>query len=310
MEGKADQKPYYAAFGKVKGIKYDEWDLLHKSFPDIKSAWKARKEDYMRRGFSRSFVENLFALKLEMSPDGAYGELERHGVRVITIFDKGYPKNLKEIYKPPYLLYLKGEIKPFDDVSIAIVGTRNCSSYGERATYDIAKELAEKQVTIVSGLARGLDTWAHKAALAAGGRTIAVCAHGLDIIYPKENRELAEEIARNGALISEYPIGTPIEKQHFPARNRIISGLSLGVIVTEAADKSGTLHTINYGLQQNRNIYTVPGSIYNPMSQIPNKLIREGAKPVIEAHDILEDLEYIDTIAKEQEKGKNGRFNK
>lgn len=217
-------------------------------------------------------------------------KLSKYGVRIITLQDEEYPSNLKEIHNPPPVLYVIGNLLPADNNAIAIVGARKCTEYGRKTTSDLANGIARKGITIISGLAVGIDTAAHEAAVRNGSRTIAVLANGLDMIYPPSNKLLAEKIIENGALISEYPIGMMPLKQNFPARNRIISGLSKGVLLTEATDKSGTLHTVNFALEQNRDIYVVPGPIDSPMSVLPNSLIKLGAKPITEVGEILEDF--------------------
>jgi DNA processing protein len=185
---------------------------------------------------------------------------------------------------------MQGEIRPADDWAIAVVGTRRASVYGRQATERIVSDIARSGVTVISGLARGIDTYAHRAALAAGGRTIAVLGSGLDRVYPEENRALAEHIAQNGAVISEYPLGTPPDGTNFPRRNRIVSGLSRGVLVVEADLKSGAMITATQAGEQGRDVFAVPGSIFNPLSAGPHQLIREGAKIVTDAADILEEL--------------------
>jgi len=199
---------------------------------------------------------------------------------------------LKEIYTPPALLYLRGKIEPRDEFSLGIVGTRKLSAYGQQATPFIAAELARAGLTIISGLAKGIDTLAHRAALSAGGRTIAVLGSGLNKtnIYPFSNRRLAEEISRKGAVISEFPLGTQPLAQHFPQRNRIISGLSLGILVIEAPERSGALITAKDALEQNRDVFAIPGPIFAQNSFGTNNLIKMGAKLVGQANDILEEL--------------------
>lgn len=217
------------------------------------------------------------------------------GMRKIALQDKSYPALLKEIHDPPKAIYIKGEIIPQDKVAIAVVGTRKCTPYGKRATDDIAGDLAKLGITIVSGLAEGIDTSAHKAALENKGRTIAVLGTGMDrqSFYPASNFSLLEKIAQNGAVISEYPPGTRGTKFTFPQRNRIISGLSLGTVVIEAPEKSGALITAALAIEQNREVFAVPGSIYEKNSQGPNRLIKMGAKSVIDIEDVLEELNLL-----------------
>lgn len=210
----------------------------------------------------------------------------------ITINDKEYPAALKEIHNPPKELYIKGEITNRDKMAIAVVGTRKYSQYGKQVCLDIAGKLAKLGITVVSGLARGIDTFAHQAALDAGGRTIAVLGSGMDRknFAPYCNYDLGEKIAENGALISEYPEGTPGAIYTFPERNRIVSGLSLGVIVIEAPEESGALITANLALEQNREVFAVPGNIYEENSKGVNQLIKMGAKLVNCIEDVLEEL--------------------
>ena len=210
----------------------------------------------------------------------------------IILQDKNYPAMLKEIHNPPKELYIKGEIINQDKVAIAVVGTRKYTQYGKQITLDIAGKLAKLGITIVSGLARGIDTFAHQAALENNGRTIAVLGSGMDKdnFSPACNYTLGEKIAENGAVISEYPDGTPGAIYTFPERNRIISGLSLGVVVIEAPEQSGALITANLALEQNREVFAVPGNIYEKNSQGTNQLIKMGAKLVTCVEDILEEL--------------------
>lgn len=213
-------------------------------------------------------------------------------IKEINIRDKNYPELLKEIHDPPKTLYLRGNFSEKDKIAVAIVGTRDYTSYGKQIAYDIAGSLAEAGITIVSGLAKGIDTWAHKAALERGGRTIAVLGSAVDSksIYPVCNKNLAEKITQNGAVVAEYPAGTKSERWFFPQRNRIISGLSLGVLVIEAPEKSGALITAMQAVEQNREVFAVPGSIYSKNSIGTNRLIQMGAKLVTCANDILEEL--------------------
>lgn len=213
-------------------------------------------------------------------------------IKTISVNDKGYPKLLKEIKDPPKTLYLKGEILSSENC-FAIVGARRCSVYGKQAALEIAGNLAEAGLTIVSGLAPGIDTFCHQAVLEKKKRTIAVLGTGIDekSIYPQENLKLAEKILElGGALISEYPPGTPGSKFSFPRRNRIISGLSLGVLVIEAKEKSGALITANWAEKQGKKIFAIPGSIYSPNSKGCHYLIKKGAKLVENANDILQEL--------------------
>lgn len=214
---------------------------------------------------------------------------EREGVSIVTCEDPAYPERLRRIYDPPPLLYIKGSLDAAD-IPVAVVGSRNASPYGRYVTEKLCRELAQRGATVVSGLARGIDTCAHRGALAARGRTIAVMGCGIDVIYPPENRKLHGEIASNGAVVTEFAFGTEPDRPHFPARNRIISGLSLGVLIVEAGEKSGSLITARCALEQNREVFAVPGSIDLPGSRGTNRLLRQGAKLVESAEDILEEI--------------------
>ena len=217
--------------------------------------------------------------------------IRTRGVKVVTFLDNDYPKNLKNIYDPPVALYVKGKILPRDNLAIAIVGSRLASFYGLQTAERFAFELASRGVTIVSGLARGIDSASHKGALKAKGRTLAVLGSGIANVYPEEHIELAEEISGKGAVISEFPMMTIPDKGNFPKRNRIISGLSLGVICVEAADRSGALITCDIALEQGREVFAVPGKVDSATSKGTNRLIKQGAKLVGDIDDIIEELE-------------------
>jgi len=234
---------------------------------------------------------------------------KQENIRKITLQDKNYPAILKEIHNPPKELYIKGEITNQDKVAIAVVGTRKYTQYGKQVCLDIAGKLAKLGITIVSGLAKGIDTFAHQAALESGGQTIAVLGSGLDkkSFYPSTNYSLSEKISQQGVVISEYPPGTQGTHFTFPQRNRIISGLSLGVVVIEAPEESGALITATLALEQNREVFAIPGSIYEKNSVGTNKLIKMGAKLVTDVEDILEELNlsHLSTIEKKKIKPEN-----
>lgn len=283
-------KKYYAFFGALPNIKTEHWQKIISYFKNPKNAYKGKVGDFLEAGFSEKWIDNFLDFKRKNNLEKIWEDIEKRGIKIITIEDEAYPENLKEIYNPPFIIYAKGKIESLNEDSIAIVGSRKGTDYGKRATFEIAKELSQSGITIISGLALGLDTEAHKGALEGGGRTVAVLANGLDTIYPATNKGLANKIIENGCIISEQPLGMPPLKQNFPARNRIISGLSLGVFITESGEHSGTLHTASFALEQNRQIYALPGPIYNPLSVGPNNLIKNGAKPVSKVEDILEDF--------------------
>ena len=215
--------------------------------------------------------------------------VKKNDVNIITNQDDLYPQKLLNVYDRPPYIYVRGNLNK-DDVNIAIVGSRAASTYGKYTTERISRELAQKGVTIVSGMARGIDSAAHRGAITAQGRTIAILGSGLDVIYPPENKKLFNEIIENGAVISEFPLGTPPRSANFPARNRIISGMSYGVVIVEAGEKSGSLITARLALEQGREVFAVPGSIDSAGSRGTNKLIKQGAKLIENIDDILEEI--------------------
>lgn len=230
-------------------------------------------------------VRRREALDIERELD----KLKQAGVSFVTLVDHNYPSPLREIPDPPAALFYRGELRP-DELAVAIVGTRRCSHYGRLVAETLAAEVAGAGVTVVSGLARGIDTAAHKGALAVGGRTVAVLGTGLDTCYPRENQRLLAEIARTGLVLSEFPLGMPSEPWHFPVRNRIIAGLSRAVVVVEARRRSGALITADLALEQGREVMAVPGNITSPLSAGTNWLIQQGARLVTGAQDVLEGL--------------------
>lgn len=226
-------------------------------------------------------------------------DCEKHGIKLIQLEDNSYPQLLKGIYDPPPLLYVRGDINELDDLSLAIVGGRAASYYGTAQAARFARDFATRRITVVSGLARGIDTASHRAALEAGGRTLAVVGSGLLDIYPPENKQFAEEIAESGAAISEFPLHTPGVARNFPQRNRVISGLSLGVLVVEATRKSGSLITARLAAEQGREVMALPGKVDSDLSQGPHDLIREGAHLVAEPEHVYEALEMLKLLPEE-----------
>ncbi|HKA22519.1 MAG TPA: DNA-processing protein DprA [Blastocatellia bacterium] len=242
-------------------------------------------------GLSR---ESIDALKNSDSREKAHShirEIRRLGAEAITLTDPRYPGVLREIYDPPIVIYCLGNLATASgQPAIAIVGSRRCSSYGRNVAEKLSRDLAERGVTIISGLARGIDAAAHRGALEGGGLTIGVMGTGLDAVYPKENRRLAERISEHGALVTEFPLATPPASQNFPFRNRVISGLSLGVMVVEGAERSGSLITARLAYEQGRDVFAVPGNITSHKSFGPNNLIKDGAKLVHTWQDVVEEL--------------------
>lgn len=285
-----DPRQYWVAFSLVKGIGTVRFQAILNYFGDPQIAWGAPAEALKEAGLSDKIVENLIDTRAQVDLDKLWEQIERQGISVLIETDDKYPKRLKEIENPPPVLYMRGEIDLADEWSVAVVGTRRLSGYGRQVAEDITGSLARNGLTVVSGLARGVDSVAHKAALNAGGRTIAVLGSGLDRIYPPENKHLAEQIADCGALISEYSPSTPPEASNFPQRNRLISGLSLAVVIIEAGIKSGALITAAFAADQGREVFAVPGNITSPASMGTNRLIANGAHPLLSAEQVLEEL--------------------
>jgi DNA processing protein len=217
-------------------------------------------------------------------------ECRRKGIRLVTWSSPDFPALLEMCRDPPLVLHVRGSLTPRDRISLAIVGSRRATPYGLEVAERLSGDLSGRGMTIVSGLARGIDAVAHEAALDTGGRTIAVLGSGLDVVYPKEHRHLAERIAQSGAVLSELPLGSPPLPGHFPRRNRIVSGLALGTLVIEAAEKSGSLISARLALEENREVYAVPGPITSPNTAGVHRLIQDGAKLVTEARDVVEEL--------------------
>jgi DNA processing protein len=241
-------------------------------------------------------IDRTIALKVKREVDDNFVEnqiklISRHKVKILSFWDDTYPCRLKKIYDPPAFIFYKGTFRAEDDKALAIVGTRIPTSYGKMVTEQISKDLVDNGFTVVSGLARGVDTIAHQSVMRNKGRTMAILGSGLDKIYPPENKKLAAEIEEEGCLISEYPMDTKPDAGNFPRRNRIISGLSMGVVITEAGMKSGALITAFQALEQNREVFAVPGPITSGKSTGTNQLIKEGAKLVQNVLDILKELE-------------------
>jgi len=264
--------------------------MLENYFGSLENAWHAASADLRQSGLDNGSIRAITSWRPKLSLEAELEKLSRYGVKVLTWHDPEYPTRLKEIYDYPPILYVRGSLLPEDEWCLAVVGTRRATVYGRQVTEEIVTDLARNKITIVSGLARGIDSIAHQSTLEAGGRTIAVLACGLDIVYPSENTNLARRIIQQGALITEYPLGTKPRAEHFPRRNRIMSGLSLGVLVAEAGTSSGAMITAHLALEQNREVLAVPGSILSPASSGTNQLIQEGAKLVRSYNDILEEL--------------------
>ncbi|HKZ51255.1 MAG TPA: DNA-processing protein DprA [Dehalococcoidia bacterium] len=282
--------PYWVAFNRIPGIGRVRHSLLEKRFGRLEEAWKAPPSELREAGLDERTVASIIERRPKISPPAEMEGLARLQIQALTWHDPRYPRRLKEIYDLPPLLYVRGQLTEADEWAVAVVGTRRPTPYGRQAAEELSHGLARSGVTVISGLARGIDAIAHRAALDAGGRTIAVLACGLDRVYPAEHARLALEIAQRGALVSDYPLDTQPRGEYFPRRNRIMSGLSLGVLVVEGDVKSGAMITAGLALEQNREVFAVPGSIFSPQSRGTHALIRDGAKLVQRTEDILEEL--------------------
>jgi len=281
---------YWVGFNAIPGIGRVKFNQLETYFGSLEDAWKAPLSELEHAGLDRKSARNINELRPRISPEAEMEKLDHYGIDVVNWHSSGYPPRLKEIYDYPPLLYIRGSITDEDEWCLAVVGTRRPTIYGRQVTEEIVTELARSRITIVSGLARGIDSIAHKSALEAGGRSIAIMGGGLDSIYPAENVNLAHSVIKNGALLSEYHAGTKSRPENFPRSNRIMSGISLGVLVIEADKASGALITVHLALEQNREVFAIPGSILSPASRGTNQLIKEGAKLVRDPGDILEEL--------------------
>ena len=287
MENLEDKK-YWIWLSLIKGLGAKRKAMLIDKFKDPMLIYNLKEKDFFNiKGIGEDTIKKLLDKKVRESLDKHIEYMKKNNIDIISIKDEKYPQILKNIYDPPISLYIRGNQKILNNKCLAIIGCRQLSDYGKKATKYFAYNLAKKKLTIVSGLAKGVDSYAHIGTLCAKANTIAVIGNGLDTIYPKENVYLANEILKNnGAIVSEYPLGTKPEKMNFPARNRIISGLSKGVLVVEAKQKSGTLLTVDFAIEQGRDVFVVPGNINSLNSVGTNDLIKQGAKPVTNYMDI------------------------
>lgn len=285
-----EQWRYWLALRLVRGVGNVTYRELLERFGTPQTVLSASVSALTEAGVHAAVAQAVMAFDQWQDVDLELGKLTRAGIRLVTREDAEYPVNLTHLHDPPPFLYVRGAFVPADRFAIAIVGSRSASAYGRAIAQDLARGLIQKGVTIVSGLARGIDAEAHRATLAGKGRTIAILGSGVDVIYPSEHRSLAEEIARNGAVVSEFPLGSKPDAAHFPYRNRVISGLTLGTVVVEAAEKSGSLITARCAVEQNREVFAVPGNVTASRSRGPHRLIKEGAKLVEGVDDILSEI--------------------
>lgn len=282
--------PFRVALHRVHRLGSVRFAVLERAYPSLEAAWRASEGELVDCGLDVRTAQAIARARREIDPDAEMERLAGAGVQALARTDSAYPSRLREIDDAPPVLYVRGAWTPEDEWSVAVVGTRRATAYGRQAATELTRGLAASSVTVVSGLARGVDTIAHRTALDTGGRTVAVLANGLDTIYPPENRRMADEIAERGAVVSDYPLGTKPRADFFPRRNRILSGLSLGTLIIEGDHQSGSMITAKFAMEQNRDVFAVPGSIFSPQSRGPLALIRDGAMPVTSAQDILEAL--------------------
>src|SRR5436190_6992770 len=286
-----DDKRYWIGFNLIKGIGAVRMQGLVAYFGELESAWNSSPAELAAAGLGLKVIERVIQARDNVDLEKVWEKIEKQGIKILTWQDEAYPQRLKEIDQPPPVLYIRGEYLPDDLFAVAIVGTRRVTPYGRQITEELSSYLASNGITVISGLARGVDAIAHQTALKAGGRTIGVLGSGVDKIYPPEHRQLAEKMMEHGAIVSDYAPGTPPDALNFPPRNRIISGLSLAVVVVEAGETSGALITAEFAAEQGREIFAVPGSILAPQSKGTNKLIQNGALPLLSVNDLMQALD-------------------
>ena len=292
-----DDLKYWVALSGIPQLGAARFRRLESYFNSLKDAWEAGTTQLREAGLDARTAQEVVEGRPKTDPDNLMDTLYRAGVKVANWNGAHYPARLKEIHDPPPVLYFLGELIPEDESSVAIVGTRNPTSYGREAASMLSRDLAQVGITVVSGLALGIDGVAHRAALECGGRTIAVVAGGLDSVYPREHTGLFHQICKQGAVISEHPLGVRPDSRNFPRRNRLISGMTLGTVVVEAGEGSGTRWTVQQALEQDREVFCVPGSIFSPASRFTNRMIKEGAKLVADYTDVLEELNLPEVSA-------------
>ncbi len=286
----ADEKQYLLALSLIPGLGTTGAHQLIKRFGSASRLFSLSPRQYGELNLSKdvlAWFESKWALR---SAEKTAAQVADAGIGVLAMSDPEYPHLLKTIYECPLVLYFRGDVKLLQQPAIAIVGSRRCSVYGRQVTEKLSRQIASFGLVVTSGLARGVDSCAHLGALEVGGRTVAVLGSGVDVVYPKENAKLYDRILQAGCIVSEFPCGTFPGPQNFPIRNRIISGLSYGTLLTEAAEYSGSLITARLTLEQNRQLWAVPGNITSPGSYGPNYLIKQGARVVLDAQDILDEL--------------------
>lgn len=287
-----NEKLYWIWLSRIRKLGSIKTQKLLEKFKTPENIWKAQEKELKEvEGIGEEIVKEILNDEYRKNLEKYEKYMKTNKIDLINIYDKEYPEKLKEIYDKPITLYIKGNKEILDEFSLAIIGCRESSEYGKKVGSKLSYDIAKKGIVTISGLARGIDSIAHKSTLMAKGKTIAIIGSGIDNIYPPENKKLVDEIVKNGgAVVSEYVIGTKAEKMNFPARNRIISALSDGVIVIEAKKKSGTMITVDFALDNGKEVFAVPGNITSINSEGTNELIKQGAKLITNAEEILEEF--------------------
>lgn len=289
--------PYWLALRRA-GLGSTNFALLLSRFGTIEAAWSAGPDDVAAAGLDPQYLRAMARARTTFDADRELQLLEKHQARALTWLDEDFPATLRDIPQSPPVIFMRGNAGPEFEQAVAVVGTRHVTPYGRQATEHFCAALANSGVAIISGLARGVDAIAHRVALECGAPTVAVLAGGIDQVYPRENAGLADRIIENGCLVSEYPVGIPARRDYFPRRNRILSGLARAVLVVEAGEGSGALHTANWAFEQGRDVFAVPGSIFSRQSEATNQLIRENtARLVASPEQLCEELNLISTGA-------------
>ncbi len=287
-----NEKLYWIWLSRIRKLGSIKTQKLLEKFKTPENIWKAQEKELKEiEGIGEEIAKEILNDEYRKNLEMYEKYMKTNKIDLINIYDKEYPEKLKEIYDKPITLYIKGNKEILDEFSLAIIGCRENSEYGKKVGSKLSYDIAKKGIVTISGLARGIDSIAHKSTLMAKGKTIAIIGSGIDNIYPPENKKLVDEIVKNGgAVVSEYVIGTKAEKMNFPARNRIISALSDGVIVIEAKKKSGTMITVDFALDNGKEVFAVPGNITSINSEGTNELIKQGAKLITNAEEILEEF--------------------
>ena len=300
-----DEIAIWAALAAIPRMNLGHYAQLEAHFGSVAEAWEGSHDELVESGLSHRRAGAVRAKRREVDLDAMMEDLYAHDVELIHARSTDYPSLLREMFDPPPVLYVKGTLRPEDGEGIAIVGTRSSTRYGETMCDEISGGIASASITVVSGLARGIDTAAHRAAIDNGGRTVAVLGGGIGRVYPPENAGLAEEISEQGALVSEYPLRARPHQKHFPMRNRIIIGLSRGVVVVEAPRKSGISRTVKWALESNREVFAVPGELGSEASRGTNSFLKQGASIATSARDVVKALgmHYPDAKDKMDEAG-------